>query len=109
MGQQGAVAVGNLVLLGLVALANWTVFSQRLPFGRMPDSRQGLAMAFDLAVAVLAFPVGWLSNIFSTVSGPPIVTYTAATIFLPLNAYLWGYVWAAVRRRTRRATFRPPR
>lgn len=91
---EGWVAVGNLLLVGL-ALGTFLVAFPDLTVNVDTASPRMLALdsAINVALAILTFPVGWLSDLFRLgVSGPPIT----AVIFVPLNAYLWGYVAAAL-------------
>ena len=46
-------------------------------------------------LAVLSFPVGWLGALFGTCA--PLGGF-ALIIFIPLNAYLWGYATASIQR-----------
>lgn len=90
----GVVAIINLALIGMILLTFLVAF----PGGVVDQdttSRNGLLLAstLEILLAVLSFPLGWLSLLFRAgVSGPP----WAAVIFVPLNAYLWGYIAAAV-------------
>ncbi len=96
MGIEGKVATANLGLVGLVLVA----FLIRFPSGIVDHDMASKGMlvfasVLEVILAVFSFPVGWLSMLFIGVSGPPVT----AVIFVPLNAYLWGYIVAAVVRR----------
>lgn len=88
MGIEGKVAVANLTLVGcaLLVLANGNAGS-----AAWCTAWQVARVGF----AILSCPVGWLSMPGETLDGPPIDLILYG-IFLPLNAYLWGYVVAAV-------------
>ena len=94
MGIEGKIAVANLALIGCalcVVRASIYIRSEGWLAAR--------AVA-EVAVAVLGFPVGWISALGGDTGGSPMV-FILGAIFLPLNAYLWGYVVAAVVRRCR--------
>ena len=100
MGIEGKVAVANLALIGcalLVVLAS------------VHNRSEGWFAAGTVAyavVAVLGFPAGWFAMLGETasgLSGPPMFVFMLGAIFLPLNAYLWGYVVAAIVRRCRKS------
>lgn len=95
MGIEGKVAVANLALIGCALV----VILLNGPGGTdVWYSAGGIAY---LAVAVLGFPVGWISIIFASVHEPGPGLLFLGPIFLPLNAYVWGYTVAAIRRQTR--------
>ena len=91
MGIEGAIAVGNLSLLGIAMLV---YLATSPPAGADYDSAGSgeflVAYVMTRAVLVLTFPVGWLGWL---VSYGELLT---AVIFVPLNAYLWGYTVAAI-------------
>jgi hypothetical protein len=88
-GFEGRVAIANLLLIGFMLVTHliafpeiWVDVDKTSPRMRMFDD-----VLFGVVI-VLAFPVGWLS----------MMDYhaLASVIFLPLNAYLWGYAAAAI-------------
>ena len=100
MGLEGKVAVGNLLLLGLVLAAQIIAFpSGVIDVDRTSPSILRLVSLIELAEGILTFPLNVMIMVTTPMSGPPIT----AVIFVPLNAYLWGYVAAAIitRRRLR--------
>ena len=89
MGFEGKVAVANLASVGACLLV--ILLEAHL----QSDAWRSAGAVAEKLMVVLAFPVGWLSFLASTVSGPPLMEYVLLTIFLPLNAFLWGYTAAA--------------
>ena len=96
MGIEGKVAVINLGLFGLVLTAHLIAFPGAVINGDSTPKDMLL-----LACILLSVPVGWLSIQFSLTFG--VEALLTAVIFVPLNAYLWGYVVAAVIRRWRKS------
>lgn len=97
---EGWIAVANLCLIGVALLAFRMTFP-RSSVNTATASQHELMLAsgVEITVVVLSFPVGWLSCLGSAVS--PLLT----VVFVPLNAYVWGYSLAALIRwcRKRRA------
>jgi len=52
----------------------------------------------SVVVAILGFPVGWISMLGASTCDSGEI-FILGAVFLPLNAYLWGYIVAAVVRR----------
>ena len=96
---EGKVAVANLGLVGLV-LVVFLIADGVVNTDTTSEGMLTFKFVLHAIIMVLTFPVGWLSNMCTGVSGPPVT----AVIFVPLNAYLWGYIVAAVvrRRKSRR-------
>jgi len=97
LGLEGKVAVTNLLLIGC-ALAVVRI-GIALGFPELDAHAQHELWATAGAIAwimvvVLSFPVGWLSAVLG--SGDSFMVTILAAVFLPLNAYLWGYVVAAI-------------
>jgi hypothetical protein len=97
MGIEGKVAVANLVLLGLALAVLRVAFPEEVARETTSTGEVALAYGLGITIAVLSFPVGWLSLLFSTTHGHEI-EIIAAMVYFPLNAYLWGYIVAAVAR-----------
>ena len=94
---EGAIAVGNLVLVGMV-LVCLHLFPVTYWKSGPPDGAQGgLFVGLEVMAAILTFPVGWLALVL----GPTRSPLLPAIAFVPLNAYLWGYASAALVRRRR--------
>ena len=92
MGTEGKVAVANLALMSAALLVFLITFpNAEVKYDSASEGELLVARAVGIIVAVLAFPVGWVSAILGGVSDPPVT----AVIFVPLNAYMWGYVVAA--------------
>ena len=94
MGIEGKIAVANLALIGCALCVVRASISIR------SEGWRAASAVAEVAVAVLGFPVGWISVLGGDTGGSEMVLILGA-IFLPLNAYLWGYVVAAVVRRCR--------
>lgn len=96
MSLEGKVAVANLALVGLALLA-YRITCPRNDVELFCSSKEMLAFvhAMEVMIVIFSFPVGWSSLLQPGVSGPPIT----APIFVPLNAYFWGYLVAAIVRR----------
>lgn len=93
VGIEGKVAVANLGLVGLVLAGRLIAFPDGLvDQGSTSEGMLAFASILNVTLTVLSFPVGWLSLLFTGMHGPPVT----AVIFVPLNAYLWGYIVAAV-------------
>jgi len=90
---EGKIAVANMLLFHAVVfvfrvLPCPTVYSG----GPLPSATA------TLAIAATTFPVGWLSVLFADeFYGQPLL----AVVFVPLNAYFWGYVLAKLVRAVR--------
>jgi len=108
MEMEGKIAVCNLGLLLIVLLVFLATFPEAyVNHNTATETEFLIADSVFVAAAILIFPVGWLSNAGMGVSGPPVFCF----IFVPLNAYLWGYSFAALfrvfkrcRQRRQRAT-----
>ena len=93
MDTEGKIAVGNL---GLTAIAILVVLLiTTLSDGHPGPTASMFRVVGVFALAVLSFPVGWLGVLFGTCA--PLGGF-ALIIFIPLNAYLWGYVAASIQR-----------
>ena len=95
---EGAIALGNLVLLGIAM-----ILLAKMSPGKLGTATQGeliIAHIARVAIAVLAFPLGWIRMLFTGDGAQTI----ASVICVPLNAYLWGYAGAALVRLRRRCT-----
>ena len=94
MGIEGKVAVANLGLVGLVLVALLITFPDGVI--RVDETSEGMLAfldAIEVALMVLTFPVGWFPQVFSgMLHHPPMTT----VIFVPLNAYFWGYIVATL-------------
>ncbi len=94
MGIEGKVAVINLALIGC-ALAVILHTVDINPF--FMDARWVIAReAATIAIAVLGFPMGWIAVLGLSTNGPDETVFVLLMIFLPLNAYVWGYVVGAI-------------
>jgi hypothetical protein len=93
---EGIVAVINLGLVGVVLLTFLIAFPEGV-VDQNTTSRNGLLLdsTLDVLLAILTFPVEWLTLPFTPMDGAPFT----ALIFVPLNTYFWGYVTAAIVRR----------
>jgi len=91
MGIEGAIAVANLILMGAALLVLLAMFPDGLDYGSATKGEILVAETVKIVVVVLAFPVGWISCFVEPVHGPPLT----AMVFVPLNAYVWGYSVAA--------------
>lgn len=104
MGIEGKVAVVNLGLFGLVLTAYLIAFpGGQIDVDSTPKNMLRLASILWVAIIVLSFPVGWLSILLMFVTTDILLASFTVFIFVPLNAYLWGYVVAAVIRRWRKS------
>lgn len=90
MGIEGKVAVANMALINCaLAVILYHVHIQS-------EGSRAAAEIASGAMIVLGFPVGGISLIGSSMHGPDVMFFTLLAIFLPLNAYVWGYTVAAI-------------
>ena len=90
---EGKIAVANMLLIHAVVLVLRVSACPILCSGGPLPSATA-----TLALAALTFPVGWLSVLFADeFCGQPLL----AVVFVPLNAYFWGYVLAKLVRAVR--------
>ena len=93
MGIEGKVAFANLGLVGLALAAFLIAFPDGVVHhDSTSEGMLAFASILQVMLAVLSFPVGWLSFLLDGMHGLGVT----AVIFVPLNAYLWGYIVAAV-------------
>ncbi len=105
MGIEGAVAVVNLSLIGVALVAFRVAFPKGfIDHNAASATRLLVADLVWFAVHVLSFPVGWLGYLLDG-SDHWLLT---APIYIPLNAYVWGYTVAAIRRKRRRRQVNQP-
>ena len=96
MSLEGAIAVANLVLIGIILAVFMAAFPEGVVYhDRATKAELMLAYILEVALIVLAFPVGWASALLDGGTLPQL-TLMLAIVFVPLNAYLWGYVGAAI-------------
>lgn len=95
----GRIAVANLAAVGLLPTA-WLV---AFPDGVEVDSTSKAMLTFDsvleIMLGILIFPVGWVALLVTPMDSEPFT----AVLFVPLNAYLWGGVVAAIENQLRRS------
>jgi len=84
MGMRAKVAVANLAVINCALTV--ILFSMHI----QSEGWIAAAEVAQAAIAVLGFPVGWLSLLGLTMNGPDEVFFTLLSVFLPLNAYVWG-------------------
>lgn len=84
MALRNRVAFLNLSLLGL-CLIFYRIIT---PDGVYLPGRESVGAFLYAVTAVLSFPVGWLSLL----AAPTPLCYLLAAIFVPFNAYLWGFI-----------------
>jgi hypothetical protein len=96
----GAIAVANLAIFGLCGLLHLCLFPGGVVHVNQ-EPRWKLATDEALAIAMMSvsFPVGSLGFYFhgTDMPGPPLLD----VIFVPLNAYVWGWIGASAWRRHR--------
>jgi len=91
MSLQGWVATANLVLIGTALLVRRLSFPDGVVnVDRATSGELALAEVVDVAVAVLSFPVAWVGQLFLPLSEPGLGPF----VFVPLNAYFWGFLVA---------------
>ena len=97
MGLEAKVAVINLSLVACALLVlRLTLTGPPQPSGLLVFA----ATSAYIVIVILSFPVGWLSLLLAGGAiGSVFMVFVLACIFLPLNAYLWGYIAAAIVRR----------
>jgi hypothetical protein len=94
MGLAAKIAVANMAMM-CCALA---VF--RYSMDQPPPEK--FSLPAGTAIGILAFPVGWLATLSAAMDDPGVGLAFGAVIFLPLNAYVWGYSLAPLVRWCRR-------
>ncbi len=96
-GLEANVAVINLALVACALLVlRLTLACDPPPSGLVVSA----AACAYIMVLILSFPVGWLSVLLAGGEiGSVFMVFVLACIFLPLNAYLWGYIAAVIVRR----------
>ncbi len=93
MGLEAKVAVANMTLVNCALVM--ILFSLYIE----SEGWQAAANVARIGIAVLGFPVGWISLLCVTSGGPDVMSFALLAICLTLNAYVWGKVMAAIVRR----------
>lgn len=103
MGLRNWVALANLALFGLALVVYLVSDPTCVDECKLPwPPHVTLARAAEVLGAVISFPVGWLSAIGGSVSHPFESRVALAVVFVPLNAYLWGFLTEAIIRRVQK-------
>ena len=83
------IAVGNLALPAIVLVVFLATFRDG-GLHTATEAERIVHGGVTIAMAILTFPVGWFPAFLGS-SGASV----ALVVFVPLNAYLWGYAAAA--------------
>lgn len=99
MNLAGKIAVANLICVGFYFLLHRCLFPEGVVHvDREPAWKLAVADGLGCVRLVLTFPLGWAYTF-----GGPSLNDIGYVVFVPLNAYLWGWIGQAAWRRNRRS------
>lgn len=92
MNKAGAIAVANMSCIGLICALHLYLFPGGVVHTNLePHWKFVIDNVIIFSALILAFPAGWIGGLLSPPPGAPWLV----VVFVPINAYLWGWAGEA--------------